>query len=76
MDEQIEYNEINAKKAMEENNIPLAIEIYKKLCEKDEFNNQILLARYGLALRKGDKPKEFIEICREYIKTKKLMQSF
>ena len=48
MDEQIEYNEINAKKAMEENNIPLAIEIYKKLCEKDEFNNQFNEMTEGL----------------------------
>ncbi len=76
MEKKIEYSEINAKKAMEENNIPLAIGIYKKLCEEDKFNNQTLLARYGLALRKEDKSKEFIEICREYIKTKKINAEF
>lgn len=40
MDDKIDYNEINAKKAMNDNNIPLAIIIYKKLCEKDKYNNK------------------------------------
>lgn len=76
MDEQIDYNEIDAQKAIEDNNMSLAIEIYKKLCEKDGFKNQFLLARYGQALRKDNKSKEFVDICREYIKTKKITIEF
>lgn len=76
MDDKIDYNEINAKKAMDDNNIPLAIIIYKKLCEEDKYNNQVLIARYGNALRKGNNPKEFIDVCREYIKTKSITIDF
>ncbi len=76
MNEQIEYNENIAQKAVEENDISLAIKIYSKLCEEDRFKDQNLLARYGTILRKGQKSKEFIKICREYIKTKKITNTF
>lgn len=76
MDKLIKYSEEEAKNAIEEKNFPLAIEIYKKLCIDDGFRNQNMLAKYGWALRKGGKSKEFIIICREYIKTKKINHKF
>ena len=68
----IENTESDAKIALENNNVPLAIEIYKFLYEKSNFKNTYFLNRCGSLLRKDNRPLEFIKVCREYIKINEL----
>ena len=72
MNEEIEYKKIIAQKAFDENNIPQAIKIYDELIDKIGFKDQILLAKYGQALRKNGEPLKFIEKCREFVKTQRI----
>lgn len=72
MNEEIEYKKIMAQKAFEDDNIPQAVKIYEELVDEIGLKNQNILAKYGQALRKNGEPLKFIEICREYIKTKKI----
>ena len=70
--EEVQIKRKAAQEAYENKNFEESVRIYKEIIDEVGFKDQLLLANYGQALRKNNQSLEFIEICREYVKTKRI----
>lgn len=69
------YNRENAKKELKAGNYLCAKNMFEQLWESSSKDDLFLLFDYGLALRKVEESKKFIEICRELNENKKIMSN-